>query len=112
MSTNKQGQPLPSSPSRITKKAPGAGKDKDKKKVKFPHKGKVNGFARRKGESEWKFWKHGFNIDDSLKDNPAWQKPLPPLSTPKKGKAQDVGGEKKGIGQALKGMIFGGKKKE
>jgi hypothetical protein len=97
----------------MTKKAPGAGKDKEKKKVKFPHKRKVNGLAKRKGESEWKFWKHGFNIDDSLKDHPAWQKPLPPLSTPRTPKkAKDEGGEKKGIGQALKGMIFGGKKKK
>jgi hypothetical protein len=114
MSNPKQGQPLPPSPSRITKeqRPPGPGKEKDKKKVKFPHKGKVNGLARRKGESGWKPWKYGFNIDDSLKDHPKWQKPLPPLKTPpKKGNARDEGGERKGIGQALKGMFFGGKKK-
>jgi hypothetical protein len=86
-----------------------AGPGKDKKK-KSPHKGKVNGLARRKGESGLKFWKHGFNID-SLRDHPKWQAPLPPLKTPKKVKVKDEGGEKKGIGQALKGMKFWGKKK-
>jgi hypothetical protein len=86
-----------------------AGPGKDKKK--FPHKGKVNGLARRKGESGFKFWKHGFNIDDSLRDHPKWQAPLPPLKTPKKVKVKDEGGEKKGMGHALKGLRFWGKKK-
>lgn len=86
------------------------GPGKGKKKAKSPHKGKVNGLARRKGESGLKFWKHGFNIDDSLRDHPKWQAPLPPLRTPKKGKEKDVGGEKKGVGQALKGLKFWGKK--
>ena len=107
MSNPKQQQPLPPSPSRITRherQPAGPGKAKDKKKKKLPHKGKVNGLACRKGEHNPFKW--GFNIDDSLKDHPKWQAPLPPLKTPKKGKAKDEGGEKKGIGQALKGMKF------
>ena len=112
MSTNKHGPPLPPSPCRVTKKAPEAEENGEKNKARFPHPGKVNGLARRKGEKSWRKW--GFNIDDSLRGHPAWQEKLPPLSTTKKdkgkGKAKNDGGKKKRSGQVLRGM-FKGKKK-
>ena len=67
--------------------------------------GNIKGLARRKGESNPFKW--GFEVDESVLGNPAWQnsKTLPPRKAPKIPKEP---GENKGPG--FLGKLFGKKK--